>query len=101
MSYMRGMGVPVNGGIEPPEVMPTFDTAETELIRYMDACREKDAEIERLCSLLQRCDRQIMAWATKYGEHNPQWLPPAGDVDLLMDIDDALKVHNASGNGRP
>ena len=83
-----------------PMISPSSpDTTETELLRYMDACREKNAEIERLCSLLRRCDRQIMAWATKYGEHNPQWLPPAGDADLLMDIDDALMVHNASLRG--
>lgn len=47
-------------------------------------------EIDRLRALLRRGEKQIMAWATKYGEHNPQWLPPAGDTEWLMDIEDAL-----------
>lgn len=43
-----------------------------------------------LAALLRRADQQLMAWARKYGEHDPQWLPPDGDVRLSEDINEAL-----------
>lgn len=41
-------------------------------------------------SLLQRCAAQLKAWHEHYGKHQPRWLPPAGDVRLLEDIDAAI-----------
>jgi hypothetical protein len=38
-------------------------------------------------SLLRRALVQLGKWQVKYGEHNPPWLPPAGDVELAEDID--------------
>lgn len=45
----------------------------------------------KLSELLRRSLMQLGAWQRKYGEHNPEWLPPAGDVILAEDIDTALK----------
>jgi hypothetical protein len=36
-------------------------------------------------ALIERAAAQLSAWHAKYGEHNPQWLPPAGDVRWLED----------------
>lgn len=36
--------------------------------------------------LLHRAMEQLYAWSKKYGEHQPAWLPPAGDVTLCEDI---------------
>lgn len=41
--------------------------------------------------LLRRASEQLRAWHEKYGEHNPDWLPPAGDFRLLEDITLALR----------
>ncbi len=40
--------------------------------------------------LLQQASIHIRAWHKKYGEFQPQWLPPAKDVELLEAIDEAL-----------
>ena len=42
-------------------------------------------------SLLKQASSHLMAWATKYGNNNPSWLPPAHDVRLLETIDDWLR----------
>lgn len=41
-------------------------------------------------ALLRRSLAQLGEWQRKYGEHSPQWLPPAGDVRLAEDIDAML-----------
>lgn len=48
---------------------------------------------KELClkSLLRRAKRQLYEWEKKYGENNPQWLPPSGEVKLLEDIEAELK----------
>lgn len=46
--------------------------------------------VEPTDSLLLRASRQLREWHAKYGEHQPGWLPPSGDVKLLEDIDTAL-----------
>jgi hypothetical protein len=51
--------------------------------------RARAAEDE---TLLRRCLAQLGRWQGKYGEHNPSWLPPAGDVKLAEDIDSALAL---------
>lgn len=48
------------------------------------------AQRDKLLGLVKRSHRQIMAWAEQYGKHNPEWLPPAGDVRLLEDIAEAV-----------
>lgn len=45
---------------------------------------------EPVYALLRRALAQLGEWQRKYGEHNPQWLPPAGDVRLAEDIDAML-----------
>lgn len=40
--------------------------------------------------LLQQASIHIRAWHKKYGKFQPQWLPPAKDVELLEAIDEAL-----------
>ena len=40
--------------------------------------------------LLQQASIHIRAWHKKYDEFQPQWLPPAKDVELLEAIDEAL-----------
>jgi hypothetical protein len=51
--------------------------------------RAGEAEDE---TLLRRCLAQLGRWQGKYGEHNPSWLPPAGDVKLAEDIDSAIAL---------
>ena len=46
------------------------------------------SERDRL--LLLRAVKQLCAWNEKYGAWQPTWLPPAGDVRLLEDIDEAI-----------
>ena len=50
------------------------------------------AQRDKLLGLVKRSHLQIMAWAEQYGNHNPEWLPPAGDVRLLEDIAEASGV---------
>lgn len=42
-------------------------------------------------TLLRRASKQLWAWGEKYGQWQPDWLPPAGDVRLLEDIDAFLQ----------
>lgn len=46
--------------------------------------------------LLMRAAKQLQYWHKKYCEHNPDWLPPGGDVVLLEDIDEFLNGRRAS-----
>jgi hypothetical protein len=48
-------------------------------------------EVSRLRSLLHQGQQQLLSWHAKYGNHQPQWLPPAGDVQWLECVADALK----------
>lgn len=61
---------------------------------------EAATEIERLRSLLRRGLGQLGAWQEKYGDWQPQWLPPAGDVRWAEDVSEALPP-NATGQARP
>jgi hypothetical protein len=45
------------------------------------------SELREAVILLARALHQLYKWQRKYGEHNPPWLPPAGDVELAEDID--------------
>lgn len=54
----------------------------------------ENAEIERLRALLRRGLRQIEAWQEKYGEHDPDWLPPSGDVTWMEDVSEAMTTPN-------
>lgn len=40
--------------------------------------------------LLHRALKQLDRWSEKYGEWQPNWLPPAGDVDLAEDIEEYI-----------
>jgi len=48
--------------------------------------------------LVRRVTAQLLAWHHKYGGHNPRWLPPAGDVKVLEDVDAFLAAHPAEKN---
>jgi hypothetical protein len=56
------------------------------------------ATCQARAELLRRADRQLMEWARKYGEHDPQWLPPDGDVRLSEDINESLAIDAARGH---
>lgn len=48
-----------------------------------------EAELQNnkeLIHLLRRASRHLNAWHSKYGENNPGWPPPAGDVQLQETI---------------
>ena len=55
---------------------------------FLDALSSGTAR--ELCALLRRGVNQLEAWHAKYGEHQPQWLPPAGDVRWMEDVAAAL-----------
>ena len=67
--------------------------------KYDRAPKEAADEIERLRNLLRRGMRQLSAWQEKYGDWQPQWLPPAGDVRWAEDVEDALKMPNVELTG--
>ena len=71
---------------------------EVEEMRKRD---EAEAENERLRALLRRGLRQLEAWQEKYGDWQPQWLPPAGDVRWAEDVSEALATPNAAMSGEP
>lgn len=58
-----------------------------------------------LVALLQRGVKQLEQWHKTYGEHQPDWLPPAGDVRWLEDVAAALDArgvppsHGGKTNG--
>ena len=54
------------------------------------------AENDKLKSLLTLAMRQLDLWQKKYGEFQPEWLPPAGDVRLAEDASAGL-TPNAGG----
>lgn len=47
-----------------------------------------------LVALLKRCVAMAGEWERKYGEHDPDWLPPAGHIRLMEDIAEALEGRN-------
>lgn len=51
---------------------------------------QRAAQVACPPALLRRAASQLQEWHAKYGKHNPEWLPPAGDVQLFEDIDAAL-----------
>lgn len=67
--------------------------------KYDRAPKEAADEIERLRALLRRGMRQLESWQEKYGEHNPEWLPPAGDVQWAEDVSEALATPNVELTG--
>lgn len=50
-------------------------------------------------AMIRRAAARLRAWHAKYGEHNPQWLPPAGDVRWLEDADAFLAAHTLPAAG--
>lgn len=44
-------------------------------------------------ALIVRATAKLRAWHEKYGEHQPQWLPPAGDVEWLEDAAAYIAAH--------
>ena len=70
----------------------TIEAARQEEMRKRDAA---EAENARLRTLLRQGLRQLAAWQEKYGEWQPQWLPPAGDVRWAEDVSEALATPNA------
>ena len=47
-------------------------------------------------SLLKRVNAAMMEWAAKYGEHNPQWLPPARVSELSAEIEAMIAAKEQS-----
>jgi len=68
-------------------------------VMHAPLLREAADEIERLRNLLQRGQMQLEKWQDKYGEYNPPWLPPAGDVRFAEDAREALTPPNAQVTG--
>lgn len=46
--------------------------------------------------LLKRASAAMMEWAAKYGEHNPQWLPPARVAELSAEIEAMIAAKEQS-----
>jgi hypothetical protein len=59
--------------------------------KYDRAPFEAAEEIERLRLLLLQGSKQLHAWHAKYGDNQPEWLPPAGDVQWLENVNDILQ----------
>ena len=74
----------------------TIEAARVEEMRKRDAA---EAENARLRTLLRQGMRQLAAWQEKYGEWQPQWLPPAGDVRWAEDVSESLATPNVELTG--
>jgi hypothetical protein len=66
------------------EIQPTY------FVRHPDDSYSEANPQPVAASLLKRALNQLKRWQDKYGEHEPQWLPPAGAVILAEDIDEYL-----------
>lgn len=55
--------------------------------------RELEIENEKLRSLLQRALFQLERWQNKYGEYQPDWLPPHGDWQIARDVREFLTTN--------
>jgi hypothetical protein len=51
---------------------------------------EEQSQKSKCEALLRRAMRQLELWQEKYGEHQPAWLPPAGDIRLAEDVTELL-----------
>jgi hypothetical protein len=49
-----------------------------------------EIQTEQATRLLYRALQQLHRWSVKYGVHNPEWLPPAGDITLAEDIEEYI-----------
>jgi chromosome segregation ATPase len=76
----------------------TIEAARQEEMRKRDAA---EAENARLRTLLRQGMRQLAAWQEKYGDWQPEWLPPAGDVRWAEDASEALATPNVELRGGP
>ncbi len=76
----------------------TARVAMARLLDFMDAAHAAPAALGRTPTegssqpgeLLRRALKQLDAWQSKYGDADPEWLPPAGDVRLAEDISEFL-----------
>lgn len=59
-----------------------------------DIAMPKAVTLDDHSLLLKLAANQLKAWHKKYGENNPAWLPPSGDVRLLEAIAEALTTPN-------
>lgn len=48
------------------------------------------AHCAKVEALLHMAMRQLENWQEKYRDHQPEWLPPAGDVRLAEDVAELL-----------
>lgn len=44
-------------------------------------------------ALIRRANALLNQWVEIYGEHNPQWLPPAGVVNWQEDAAQYIAMH--------
>lgn len=56
------------------------------------------SQITHYEKMLEAASRQLARWQQKYWKHQPDWLPPAGDVTLQELIDEAMI---AAGEAKP
>ncbi len=71
-----------------PKLAPSPASGEDKAIYESIAANYHDGDKAR--QLLRRALRQLQNWQEKYGEFQPAWLPPAGDVRLAEDIAEFL-----------
>lgn len=57
---------------------------------WLKYAAELQTRIEALAALCRRADYLLSEWDKTYGQHQPQWLPPAHTVRLQEDIADAV-----------
>ncbi|MDB5975114.1 MAG: Uncharacterized protein JWR07_1874 [Nevskia sp.] len=79
--------VAVVDGREAP-LNPTQELERARRHGYLDALSAGTAR--HLVALLQRGVKQLDQWHKTYGAHQPEWLPPAGDVRWMEDVAKAL-----------
>lgn len=86
--YQERKGKPFASTV-PPESQDPIQLSENEVtVTALYAIPEGYVVVP--VSLLKRANAAMMEWAAKYGEHNPQWLPPARVSELHAEIESMI-----------
>lgn len=92
MSYQSGEIGPITLRQENAIRVVVWDSVNAVLAaRVPDGCVVvPKSQITHYEKMLEAASRQLARWQEKYGKHQPDWLPPAGDVTLQELIDEAM-----------
>jgi hypothetical protein len=96
----KGSGVVDDGEIDCSDGGIPFECGPIKCVKECPLCHGHRAaptsqtvdaeERSKYGRLLKRAQNCLFEWSHRYGEFEPEWLAPSGDMELLDDIDKAL-----------